>query len=226
MIQIFMSALPSLNFFKSLERVRDHRRYWLFYLALNWAIGILFLIALAILSHVLSYWNLWTWLWAPVRAIEPPVWVFWLGEAGTWPLVFCFFLGFFPAFISGRGGWMWVLAPAFLFPGILSLPGAWVLIFSERLGLWCRSLLKYQKVKETRDLLLRVGLSCSFIVILVCVAPALRGLIQALLPADGFNPDLRFLQAGVGLIFLITCEQILSFLTFHFYYFYDRVWSS
>ena len=218
MIQFFLSAWVSLHFLRTIRKYVGQRRPWLFHLALNWVIGILLFAGLAILSHVLSYWNLWTWLWSPVREVEPAGWIFWLGEANLWPLVFCGLIGFLPSFVTGWGGWMWIFVPAALFPGVLSLPGAWMMIFAERFGLWCRAFFSFRGSQERKDLSVRLLLSFIFVCLVAIAGPSLRGMIQAFLPADGFNPDLRFIQSGVGLCILVVIETVISLILFHFYY--------
>jgi hypothetical protein len=193
----------------------ENRRKWLLALGLGWLVGLLPLIGLALLSHFSSYLNLWTWLWAPARAIEPPLWILQLGDARPESLLFCSFFGFLSAVIIGGGGLAWIAAPALLFPGIISLPGAWALILAERLALWARVI---PLLQPRRDLLLRFAIALAMWIFLLIFGPALRDWIQFHVTVELLGPETRLVQWVLGLALLTALETAAALVIFHFYF--------
>lgn len=201
----------------------ESRRTWLLSLGISWLAALVPLVFFAVAAHFVSYLGVWTWMWAPARAPEPAMWVFTLGEARLPGLLLCGLVGLIPALVTGYGGWMWILAPAVLFPGILSLPGAWMMIFAERLALWLRFPLITRDKFARQDLLSRAVVALMALLILVSTGPIVRDVLVSLTAGENaFDPNLRFIQFGLGLAFYTAIETVLALTLLHFYFLWVR----
>ncbi|MFN7728783.1 MAG: hypothetical protein ACK5P7_06480 [Bdellovibrio sp.] len=200
----------------------ESRRTWLLSLGISWLAALVPLVVFAVFSHAVSYFGVWTWMWAPARLPEPPELIFLVGEARWQGLLLCAAIGFLPALVTGYGGWMWILAPAALFAGILSIPGAWMMIFAERLALWFRFLLVTGDRAARQDLFLRALLALAVVLFLAFTGPLARGVLQSIMGGAPFDPDLRFLQFGLGLAFYAAVETVFALSLLHAYFFWVR----
>ena len=195
----------------------ENRRQWLLFLGLSWLAGLLVLLAIFAAAYVTSYFNFWSWIFASARGEEPPMWIFWLGDARYQCLALAFVVGALPALISGWGFWMWFFVPIAVFPSVMSLPTAWMLILSERAALWIRAIFMRTSDWIRRDLYLRTGIALLMILALGLTGPAFREWVQFWTGAQ-MRPDLRVLQVLLGLGLLIAAETILVMGVMHFYF--------
>ncbi len=196
----------------------ENRRKWLFSLGLSWLAALGPLIFIATVAHFSSYGNLWTWVWSGVRLQEPPEWIFLLGDARLNGLFFCALIAALPALITGWGFLTWIFVPIGLFPGVLSMPGAWVMIFSERLALWLRAYFSSSDFSFRKDIRLRMGLATVVWISLFLLGPATRDWVQYVSGFSNFEPEGRFVQWATGLAFWAAIETSLVLLVLHFYY--------
>lgn len=169
---------------------------------------------LFILNGILSYSGVFSGLPFLANSESYNSFIYLLMDPGIHGLLVCFALGFFPALILGRSGLAVILSTTFLFPGLISVPGAVLVPVGEILAL----AFVYWKQAETSGLVKDVRLRVLPVLVSTLLFFILGGLLREFIAnmGDSFDPRTRFLKwlFLLGLVFIT--DLVLSLVITHF----------
>lgn len=140
--------------------------------------------------------------------------IYLLLDMGIHGLLLCFGIGFFSALILGRSGLGVILATVFLYPGLISIPGAVLIPVAEMVALS----FVYWKQAESSGLAKDVRLRLVSLLLTLALFILLGGFLKDLISIFGENLNVttRFLKWSFLLALVFATDLIFSLIITHF----------
>jgi hypothetical protein len=174
------------------------------------------IVAIAILT---SWYGLWTWVWAGANQIVPPMWILTLGDTSVISLGILSILSALLSFSLGVSGMGLIFCSLALFAGVLSIQGALLILFAERLGLWIHVLIRSQAHPVIhRDLWIRVTIAILLFINQFVFGNWVIDLVRLNLRFEYSHLGSRFFQFGYLYFMWAALETLISLIGFHFYW--------
>jgi len=198
-----------------------HRRSYMFSLGASWVFALVWKVAILLILFTTSWMGLWTWLWSGSGQSIPPLWILTLGDNSLTALLLLSFLSGILGATTGLSGIGLVFVTLALFSGVLSVQGALLIIFAERLGIWNFILFKTKgSVSFKRDILIRTLLAVLFFLIQFFFGGLIIQITRFNLGFQYSNLFSRFFEFGFLYFWWAALESLFVLLVFHYYWNY------
>lgn len=194
------------------------RREWLFRVAFSPVMARFNLLILAIITYELCVHGGFMDLNPLLRQEEPPEWLFWLGDSAPPTLAIFAAVGALTTSIVLHPYLPTVIALILTFNGVISLPGALLLIQGERWAVRVLFAWFFRDRMPRWDF--AMVLAVQSVLTLICIFWARDFFVMAanLFHVDSLRAFDRFCLLAIGLFFWLAIECAIQLVVYHFYF--------
>jgi len=212
--------LGTMNRFSTFtQNIAEKRRSFLFILGVSWVFSVGWQVLIVVLVFISSWYGLWSWVWSGSNQVVPPLWILTLGDTSFISLGILSVFSTLVGYSLGVSSLGLIFCSSALFVGVLSVQGALLIMFAERLGLWFHILTKVKaQTVILKDLWARVTIAIFFFFIQFIFGGLVIDLARLNLGFQYVNLWSRFFEFAYLYFWWAALETVLCLTGFHYYW--------